>query len=220
MKMKKTNVTGFLYLKNDEGVSPVVGVMLMLVVTIIIAAVVTAFAGGLTETSTTSPVATLKITMFAGSDTNVTIENLGGNTLSTQDLQIITTYTVPDKWGTQTLTNAGRIIKHTIDGSLAPIAENDIQNETIIGDQYPWSPQVTNNADIISTRTADQTFGTVLLAPGTSIVFNRDYFLGFDTSKKSNKGDYGLNEHSVVHVTIIHTPSERVIYDQDVILSW
>ena len=43
----------------ERAVSPVVGVMLMLVVTIIIAAIVTAFAGGITQTGDKTPQATL-----------------------------------------------------------------------------------------------------------------------------------------------------------------
>ena len=43
----------------ERAVSPVVGVMLMLVVTIIIAAIVTAFTGGITQTGDKTPQATL-----------------------------------------------------------------------------------------------------------------------------------------------------------------
>jgi len=46
--------------KKDDGVSPVVGVMLMLVVTIVIAAVVTLFATGLTTSAEAAPVAVLE----------------------------------------------------------------------------------------------------------------------------------------------------------------
>lgn len=47
---------------NNEAVSPVVGVMLMLVVTIIIAAVVSAFAGGLNSDQSKTPQASLGVT--------------------------------------------------------------------------------------------------------------------------------------------------------------
>ncbi len=47
---------------NTEAVSPVVGVMLMLVVTIIIAAVVSAFAGGLFSDEAKAPQASLSVT--------------------------------------------------------------------------------------------------------------------------------------------------------------
>jgi len=46
---------------NEEAVSPVVGVMLMLVVTIIIAAVVSGFAGGLASDQSKAPQATLGV---------------------------------------------------------------------------------------------------------------------------------------------------------------
>jgi len=52
------------YHKQDSAVSPVVGVMLMLVVTIIIAAVVSAFAGGVSGSQTKTPVATITASEF------------------------------------------------------------------------------------------------------------------------------------------------------------
>lgn len=55
-------------IKLDEAVSPVVGVMLMLVVTIIIAAVVSAFAGGLTDNTQKAPQASVVATDFVVKD--------------------------------------------------------------------------------------------------------------------------------------------------------
>ncbi len=49
--------------RGEEAVSPVVGVMLMLVVTIIIAAMVSAFAGGLAKTSDKGPTANLQVSI-------------------------------------------------------------------------------------------------------------------------------------------------------------
>ena len=43
----------------DDAVSPVVGVMIMLTVTVILAAVLTAFAGGFADTNLASPSADL-----------------------------------------------------------------------------------------------------------------------------------------------------------------
>ncbi len=59
---------------NETAVSPVVGVMLMLVVTIIIAAVVSAFAGGLASDQSKAPQATLDVTpvVQAINDTDTT----------------------------------------------------------------------------------------------------------------------------------------------------
>src|SRR5208337_381471 len=72
--------------KIESGVSPVVGVMLMLVVTIIIAAIVTAFAGGMTQTSDKAPQAT--ITGKFSQTNGLQITHAGGDELVTKDIQI------------------------------------------------------------------------------------------------------------------------------------
>ncbi len=71
---------------NADGVSPVVGVMLMLVVTIIIAAVVSAFSGGLTSTQKT-PQATISA-VFSQSQ-GMTIFHQGGDVLATADTKFL-----------------------------------------------------------------------------------------------------------------------------------
>jgi len=67
----------------NEAVSPVVGVMLMLVVTIIIAGVVSAFAGGLAETTDKAPQVSLKAT-FSQTD-GLAISHQGGDAIGTID---------------------------------------------------------------------------------------------------------------------------------------
>ncbi|WP_067050381.1 type IV pilin N-terminal domain-containing protein [Methanofollis ethanolicus] len=199
----------------DDAVSPVVGVMLMLVVTIIIAAIVSSFAGGLGSSSDTAPTATLAIMMFAGpNEKNVTIEHLGGDPLATKDLKIVSSYTVPEMWGTSELKKSGCLIKHTIDGSLAPTKDNAL--DTLSAD-YPFTPQVTNDDSIVSTRTAEKTFGTATLVPGGRLSFDRDNFLGFETGVRSV---YGFGEGVTVNVMIVHTGSGKVLYDRDVIVPW
>ena len=89
--MKKTE-------QKDDAVSPVVGVMLMLVVTIIIAAVVAAFAGGLATSTETAPNAVLDVQIFSAANTggtmsityapDMTIDHLGGDSVDTGDLEI------------------------------------------------------------------------------------------------------------------------------------
>lgn len=72
---------------DSDAVSPVVGVMLMLVVVIIIAAVVSAFAGGLSETTEKSPVITIRGTY--SQENGMTIEHTGGSTIATQDTNVL-----------------------------------------------------------------------------------------------------------------------------------
>ena len=94
-------------MKDREAVSPVVGVMLMLVVTIILAAVVSSFSGGLATDEQKAPQASIaaKFVIDAVNDTNTTnyepdyatnfsaangilFENMGGDAFSLDDIEI------------------------------------------------------------------------------------------------------------------------------------
>jgi len=72
--------------KKDDAVSPVVGVMLMLVVTIVIAAVVTLFATGLTTSAEAAPVAVLQGNASAE---KVTFTHMGGDELDVAKMKIM-----------------------------------------------------------------------------------------------------------------------------------
>ena len=81
--------------KNEDAVSPVIGVMLMLVVTVVIAAVVVTFSTGLAGSTGTTPTALFEV---SGTDTYqgglgeelayVNIKHKGGDTIPLSDLQI------------------------------------------------------------------------------------------------------------------------------------
>jgi hypothetical protein len=89
---------------NEEAVSPVVGVMLMLVVTIIIAAVVSGFAGGLVGGTKMAPQASIAIKTGYTSDGNydISFEHQGGDPILTKECQFITYLTLPN----------GTVIRH------------------------------------------------------------------------------------------------------------
>lgn len=73
--------------ERNDAVSPVVGVMLMLVVTIIIAAVVSAFSGGLAKETTKTPQVRLAGTYSVGQ--GMTIEHTGGDPVGTSSLKFL-----------------------------------------------------------------------------------------------------------------------------------
>ncbi len=73
----------------EIAVSPVVGVMLMLVVTIIIAAVVSAYAGGMSPAQAKTPQVTLTAD-YSVTD-GMTISHNGGDTLTVGDFRILLT---------------------------------------------------------------------------------------------------------------------------------
>jgi len=82
------------HMKNEDAVSPVVGVMLMLVVTIIIAAVVSGFAGGLVSSAESTPSITMDVSIansgrFATSFLMATVTSVS-EPIQTKDLKLTT----------------------------------------------------------------------------------------------------------------------------------
>ena len=114
---------------NREAVSPVVGVMLMLVVTIIIASVVSAFAGGMAGDQKAAPQVTISAEpIFVGlgdtnTDNGIEFENRGGDTFMLTDINVqlessSTKYTITpsdvlpdDSCLTPGITNGGYFVK-------------------------------------------------------------------------------------------------------------
>ena len=184
--------------------------MLMLVVTIIVAALVAAFAGVIGTTTEDAPTASLDVSLFIGQGSAM-IENIAGDTLQTKDLMITVSYDVSVKFVNTALAHGGETIIHTIDGGLEPVGENDLDT-ALAG--YPFVYQITNNNATVSKRTVNnQLFGQADLISGSSIAFDLNYFAGFDTTKANT---YGIDTGTTFHVKIVHIPTSTVIYDKDV----
>lgn len=71
---------------NEKAVSPVIGVMLMIVVTVILAAVVSSYAGSM-STQDQAPQASLKASA-SWTDGHIALEHLGGDVLTKSNIQI------------------------------------------------------------------------------------------------------------------------------------
>lgn len=224
------------FIERESAVSPVIGVMLMLVVTIIVAALVSSFSGGLSDSAEPAPTTAFDISIRAGDEVGngvksnapgpapecVVLTMVSGDTLSSADLQIITTYTVPETYNGVPLKNAGKVIKHTLDGA---IGQDDVWDEN----SNPFVPQV-NGYCLLPDSAMNclvpgngmvgnpPCFGTCLFKAGEPYWFkDRNAFLGFDVTDRTA---YGFQEGSVVHITIVHTPSGQTVYDQDVVATW
>jgi len=81
--------------EKEKAVSPVVGVMLMLVVTIVLAAVVSSYAGGLAGTQQKAPQASFTVEIRSKETTGdiapeLAIKHLGGDPIVTKDVKIVT----------------------------------------------------------------------------------------------------------------------------------
>lgn len=108
---------------SESGVSPVVGVMLMLVVTIILAAVVSAFAGSTISDTSKTPQATVQGTYSISN--GMTISHMGGDPIP---LSTTTIYVRPTKsFGSDADKYSWEINKSYIfSGSGSTWAENDL----------------------------------------------------------------------------------------------
>lgn len=192
----------------NAAVSPVVGVMLMLVVTIIIAAFVATFAGTFGETASKTPSAALdvKIVSDGGSDRNqyiMLIEHLGGDPIQTKDMRILSYYTPPN--GVQT--------RGDITSQKAVVTMNGVKvkipylNDPSRGS--PGDPKINfGNFTFVSgdVLTSGTTVGTGTKS-GTSM-------FGFDVTDPM----YEFVKGSIVEVKIIHIPSQKTIYNNEVIV--
>ena len=196
---------------SDHAVSPVVGVMLMLVVTIIIAAVVSAFAGGLATGKEKAPQASIDVQIrtnaddtMSGTNTIMTFTELSGDPILTKDVAIITYYT--NKSGNiyknrQTATSAGVDLYGY--GSLTRIPFiNDMRygysgnNPVKDFGNFTWK-----SGDVLSTGS---TAGTAALLAINS------------TSTPYTIADPDFGPGSVVDVKIMHVPSGQYIFDKEV----
>lgn len=102
--------------RKEDAVSPVIGVMLMLVVTIIIAAVVSGFAGGLAGSQDKAPQASILVKTSLGTPPNtynsfdITFVHQGGDPINTKDISIVTWLTLPN----------GTVVKHSQSANSPP----------------------------------------------------------------------------------------------------
>jgi len=212
----------------DSGVSPVVGVMLMLAVTIMIAAIVSATAGNFSNTEKKAPSAILDVSIYAHkqyddfSTPAMVIRHISGNVLQTKDLQIVTYYSVP---------GSSNISRGSIMGEK-PVNVKGSSGTTQYGilfikdDSRFTDPD--SHANWFGNASASFKPGDILVTPAQSCD-NEDAYPG-DPELKENPGmdqifpnvNFGENEFvqgGVVSVKIIHTPSGQIIYDKDVVIS-
>ena len=215
--------------KTGEGVSPVVGVMLMLSVTIIIAAIVSAAAGSLSGTEKKAPSGILDVHFYENrsfgsfSAPAMTIEHVSGNPLQTKDLSITTYFT----------NVSGEMIKGNLIGEKS-VPGNDSWSDfgsgtytgvLFINDQdrfgSPLQDYSTGYASWFGNTSAVLMAGDVLVTPAqfcgpSEPHYNPglNYILGFDTTDPAS----GYKAGAVITVKIVHIPSGQVIFDKDVVV--
>ena len=159
----------------ENAVSPVVGVMLMLVVTILIAAVVSAFSGGLGSSQSKTPSA-----MVSGEysqSRGMVINHDGGDVLSAVDLKVLVSET--NVWGSGSEANTYEINKSVMstNGTIWSTAQYQAVKKFGPGDSI-----IINAADL---PTSQQYMG------GGSIVYLNSKKTDFDSNAFVNPANIG-----------------------------
>jgi archaeal type IV pilus assembly protein PilA len=184
--------------EQEDAVSPVVGVMLMLVVTIIIAAVVSGFAGGLvggSNTKTPTLAMDVKIsTTGASQGFSATVTGVSQPIL-TKDIRIVTSWSK--------LTSSG----YYQTGGNTTMAGSKIM--------APWGfgPGVSGPQNLQNEFTnMNATFGNYTLVAGTGLATSSTN----DITSVLGPGWQNLSSGDKVTVNIVHIPTGRVIFGTDV----
>ena len=225
--MKKTE-------QKDDAVSPVVGVMLMLVVTIIIAAVVAAFAGGLATSTEKAPTAVLDVTIknYDASNgfseafvTDLFIRHISGDEIPAKDIFI--TFTWDDVTDGKTKTHTyypttdTMVAFNSIDGISSWYGYG---NSTMYLNSNPSCPielAVLKNGAVL--QTAGNYIYESGVTPKYTVMEGNPFMDVLFTGKISSvymdgvwKGGIVPTLGDSVHVTISHIPSNKIIYDSEV----
>lgn len=235
---------------NDNAVSPVVGVMLMLVVTLVLAAVVSAFVGGIGGDMEGAPSTILEVHIYAnkhfsggtGADkyefysSDMSIESLSGDTISTKDLYIVTYFI------TEGTTLTGRLSgEEYVSGSAGWTDFSDSTNCGVLffsdPNRYPnvLTSEIGNSA-WFGNRSAVLRPGDILATPAkysytkgeekspseTEMNEAIEKIFGLsDGLSGDNKGYYANQDFFAgnrVDVKILHYPSGKCIYDREVVI--
>ena len=227
--------------KSDDAVSPVLGVMLMVVVTIVIGAVIAAFATGMVADTEPTPNSVLKVEIlsnsmaldgghsstYSGPDFQIT--HISGDALDTGDIEIRLSW-IHDGCSHYSTYSAEKFSSQHPNGLEPNIA-------TGVG-QYREQPMYVKStmSGGKGSDGLDHYFGEVTLTPGLKLTASTDmisYSSGgpkyekspfmniiFDNGKIDTAGENGIMDHlkpgTAVDVMIVHLPSDKAIYDKKV----
>ena len=203
--------------RRDHAVSPVVGVMLMLVVTIIIAAVVSAFAGGMMKSQDKTPQPTISATY--SQSTGLSISHAGGDPVALSTVTFITTPSA--LFGSDAAKFAWPIDKSIINNTVGVPIYNPATGFYNTSSFVAGDTLSVDKADCLDWF--DNTTGTVLTSPFTTYGVNAnarvnwqgdngksDYFAAYSFDNPANVGNYFyldlVDNHQGIILTHIQVP--------------
>ena len=214
--------------KNDDGgVSPVIGVMLMLVVTIIIAATVSAFAGTSATGTQKAPTANVEIHVKNGggaSNSYFTMKVLGdvSEPITTKNLKVVTSWATTDRTSSNPI-NGG----NTTYAALASASSRDDTANSPFSVPTGYGAGVDGWASNSSPCDQGPVGATSSGLPGQPVRIH----LQTDYNSYSYTGSgidpmqailgarwYNLKQGDMVTVRVIHIPSGKELVDQQVVV--
>jgi FlaG/FlaF family flagellin (archaellin) len=221
--------------KNDNAVSPVVGVMLMLVVTIIIAAVVSSYAGGLGKTEQKPPTASIECHItndgtWGGSGFDLIVLSVS-EAISTKDLKLVTSWKASD--GTTngtTITGPNPTAGNTHYGTVkyhSPLGFGPGMNQSRLTSPY-YSDQMYGNYSLMAgTRMHNGPYGWDVNYGGYGVATpTRWQYTGGSGYTVATDADamqailgpdwYHLRPGDIVSVKMIHIPTGKLVFDKKV----
>ncbi|MCK9632668.1 MAG: type IV pilin [Methanoregula sp.] len=192
--------------QNECAVSPVIGVMLMIVVTIIIAAIVSAFAGDMSGGQTTTPVASIQCSIVKPDAHNATLTmtHLSGDPINTRDMRIIVSYKDANGNPKQTRTSGSSVSilnsdDETVSVKVPYLADPKVGSLDSTGDELTainYGKYVWNIGQVVTTGNA----------AGFTAIF------GVDPSTDPS----GVNIGDTFNIKLVDINSQKAIFEKDV----
>ena len=177
--------------KSDDAISPVIGVMLMLVVTVVIAAAVTIFATGVVGETEAAPVAVLDVEILSNVDTleehgtkglagpDLWITHLSGEPVDTADIELRFSWT--DEYGGEehshySTYSADGFKEEYSQGVAGTNGAGGLRAQALYV-KSPMPHQKENPEYGSKNRPNDHFFGDVILTPGLKLTANTDFLI-------------------------------------------
>jgi FlaG/FlaF family flagellin (archaellin) len=218
-------------MKNDA-VSAVVGVMLMLVVTIIIAAVVSGYAGGLMKTSDQPPTISMDVTIknsgeWRSSYIQFDVKSVSAP-FSSGDLKIVTSWSSTNGTAGGNVTMKGFNAPNTLTGSTSyqsPLGYGSGVANWTTSSPYPVEQQFGNYTLTTGTTMKSSAYGYTVAYGGYGVTTPYVYSSGSTyvpgTSIDGMQAVLGNNWNDLrvgdtVKVMVMHIPSGKMIFKQNV----
>lgn len=216
--------------KSDDAVSPVIGVMLMVVITVVIAGVIAAFGTGMVGNTETAPSAVLEVEiinfdkmMDGGNYPNLMapdfrITHLSGDPIDTGDIELRFSWTDSNKVKHSSTYSGERIYGEDVMYiELADATKDVYTNNGVLGG-VPFGKAKLETGYTV--KTVSKALGNV--ADGETQHKKSKYMdYIFNNGQERNEGNGvmdWLEKGTKVDVTILHIPSNTIIYDKAVIV--